>query len=86
MKEQWATDKWHVSYLNFLPDVREGFTFPKEVIISDCTLREGEQQAGVVLWPSDKLREFVVQPWSKKILLCERRRAERLNSSVGETG
>jgi isopropylmalate/homocitrate/citramalate synthase len=56
MKEPWATDKWHVSYLNFLPEVREGFNFLKEVIISDCTLREGEQQAGVVLSPSDKLR------------------------------
>lgn len=56
MKEPWATDEWHVSYLNFLPEVREGFNFQKEVIISDCTLREGEQQAGVVLSPSDKLR------------------------------
>lgn len=56
MKEPWATDKWQISHLNFLPEVREGFDFPKEVIISDCTLREGEQQAGVVLSPSDKLR------------------------------
>lgn len=56
MKEPWATEEWHVSYLNFLPEVREGFNFQKEVIISDCTLREGEQQAGVVLSPSDKLR------------------------------
>ncbi len=56
MKDRWATDKWHLSYLNFLPEVREGFRFPKEVIISDCTLREGEQQAGVVLSPGDKLR------------------------------
>jgi isopropylmalate/homocitrate/citramalate synthase len=56
MKEPWATDQWHVSFLNFLPEVRESFHFPKEVIISDCTLREGEQQASVVLSPSDKLR------------------------------
>ncbi len=56
MEGPWATDQWHVSYLNFLPEVREKFNFPKEVIICDCTLREGEQQAGVVLFPSDKLR------------------------------
>ena len=56
MKEPWATDQWHISFLNFLPEVRENFHFPKEVIISDCTLREGEQQASVVLSPSDKLR------------------------------
>jgi isopropylmalate/homocitrate/citramalate synthase len=56
MEKPWVTDQWHVSYLNFLPEVTESFNFPKEVIISDCTLREGEQQAGVVLSPSDKLR------------------------------
>lgn len=55
MKEPWATDEWHVSYLNFLPEVREGLHLPEEILISDCTLREGEQQAGVVLSPSDKL-------------------------------
>ena len=55
-QEPWHTEQWHVSYLNFLPEVRECLNFPKEVIISDCTLREGEQQAGVVLSPSDKLR------------------------------
>lgn len=55
MKQPWATDQWHISPLNFLPEVREAFNPPAEVIISDCTLREGEQQAGVVLSPSDKL-------------------------------
>lgn len=55
MKEPWITDQWHVSYLNFLPEVKETLNLPQEVILSDCTLREGEQQAGVVLSPSDKL-------------------------------
>ena len=56
MKKPWDTDKWHLSYLNFLPEVMETLHLQKDVIISDCTLREGEQQAGVVLSPSDKLR------------------------------
>ncbi len=56
MKNPWTTEKWHLSYLNFLPEVRRDFNFSKEVFISDCTLREGEQQAGVVLSPDDKLR------------------------------
>ncbi len=55
MKQPWATDQWHISHLNFHPEVRETFNPPSEVVISDCTLREGEQQAGVVLSPSDKL-------------------------------
>lgn len=56
MEKPWTTDQWHVSYLNFLPEVTEQFQFAKEIVISDCTLREGEQQAGVILFPSDKLR------------------------------
>ena len=56
MKKPWDTDQWHLSYLNFLPEVIETLHFQKDVVISDCTLREGEQQAGVVLSPSDKLR------------------------------
>ena len=31
-------------------------SLPQQVIISDCTLREGEQQAGVVLGTEEKLR------------------------------
>jgi len=56
MNGPWATDQWHISFLNFLPEVREKFHFPQGIIISDCTLREGEQQAGVVLSPADKVR------------------------------
>ena len=55
VKEPWMTEKWHLTYLNFLPEVRREFDFADEVLISDCTLREGEQQAGVVLSPRDKL-------------------------------
>jgi isopropylmalate/homocitrate/citramalate synthase len=56
MKGPWATDRWHISFLNFLPAVKRTLHLAKDILISDCTLREGEQQAGVVLSPSDKLR------------------------------
>jgi len=44
-----------VSYYNFLPEVRELMELPSDVIIHDTTLREGEQAAGVVYGPEDKL-------------------------------
>ena len=56
MQGPWATDQWHISFLNFLPVVQRSLHLAKNILISDCTLREGEQQAGVVLSPDDKLR------------------------------
>lgn len=44
-----------VSYYNFLPEVRVLMDLPRDVIIHDTTLREGEQAAGVVYRPEDKL-------------------------------
>jgi len=44
-----------VSYYNFVPEVRELMELPKNVIIHDTTLREGEQAAGVVYKPENKL-------------------------------
>lgn len=49
---QWTTDKWCISrYNGMIAD-----PMPHEVLISDCTLREGEQQAGVVLSRKEKVR------------------------------
>ncbi len=56
MKGPWETEKWHISHLNFLPEVQSQLQLPQNVIVSDCTLREGEQQPGVVLSPEEKLR------------------------------
>jgi isopropylmalate/homocitrate/citramalate synthase len=55
MKEKWISDKWQVSEFNFIEDVVNEIRIPHQVFISDCTLREGEQQAGVVFNKGDKL-------------------------------
>jgi len=55
-KEPWKTENWFVSPWNYLPEVTRDFTPPKQVKIHDITLRDGEQQAGVVLTKDDKIR------------------------------
>ena len=37
----WKTDNWFVSQWNYLPEVTEGFTPPKQLKIHDVTLRDG---------------------------------------------
>jgi isopropylmalate/homocitrate/citramalate synthase len=52
----WHTEKWFVSPWNFLPEVTASFQFPKQIQIHDLTLRDGEQQAGVLFRKDEKIR------------------------------
>jgi isopropylmalate/homocitrate/citramalate synthase len=56
IKEPWKSSNWYVSQWNFLDDVRKNFNPPKKVTIHDVTLRDGEQQAGIVFTKDDKIR------------------------------
>jgi len=52
----WISEQGHVSSYNFAPEVRAGINLAEDIIISDCTLRDGEQQPGIVFGPEDKMR------------------------------
>ncbi|MDY0235995.1 MAG: hypothetical protein RBR71_08200 [Gudongella sp.] len=47
--------KWWVSQSNFAEEVIKSFNFPKKIEILDTTLRDGEQQPGIILTRSEKV-------------------------------
>ncbi len=55
MAEPWKTDKWWVSQHNFLTETKVEFPAGNKIEFEDITLRDGEQQAGIVLRKDDKL-------------------------------
>ncbi len=55
-REPWHTEQWFTSPWNHDPEVAGGFRFPERLQIHDVTLRDGEQQAGVVFSADDKVR------------------------------
>ncbi len=56
MKKEWKTKDWFVSHYNFLDEVLKGLNLPKRVQIHDITLRDGEQQAGVIFRKEEKIK------------------------------
>ena len=54
--EPWKSSNWYVSPWNFQEEVTKAFNPPRQVRIHDVTLRDGEQQAGVVFTKDDKIR------------------------------
>jgi len=51
----WRNDDKYVSYMNWEKDVLKNYNFPKKVVFHDITLRDGEQQPGVVFRKQDKI-------------------------------
>ena len=54
--QPWKNDNWFVSPWNYLDEVKKDFIIPEKVKIHDVTLRDGEQQAGVIFSKDDKIR------------------------------
>jgi isopropylmalate/homocitrate/citramalate synthase len=52
---KWKNENWFVSPWNYLDEVSSGFAPPKQVKIHDVTLRDGEQQAGIIFNKDDKI-------------------------------
>lgn len=55
MKNPWQTENWFVSPYNFDEEMRAETNIPKSLTFHDVTLRDGEQQAGVVFTKYDKV-------------------------------
>lgn len=56
MSEPWKTDEWFVSPWNYVDEVKATVAFSKKIKFHDVTLRDGEQQAGVVFRKDEKIR------------------------------
>jgi isopropylmalate/homocitrate/citramalate synthase len=54
--QPWKTDQWFTSPWNHDPVVRETINLPDRVQIHDTTLRDGEQQAGLLFTATQKAR------------------------------
>jgi len=52
----WKTNDWFVSEWNYAPEVTKDFKFAKTIKVHDVTLRDGEQQTGVILSKDEKIR------------------------------
>jgi len=54
--EPWKSDDWFVSEWNYAPEVNKDFKFYNDIQIHDVTLRDGEQQTGIIFTKDDKIR------------------------------
>lgn len=55
MKTPWKTDKWYTSPWNFLDEARKDQNFAHKIKLHDVSLRDGEQQAGLIFNKDQKI-------------------------------
>jgi len=51
----WKTDQWFTSPWNWEPEVRAQLNFPAKIKIHDVSLRDGEQQTGLIFTRKEKV-------------------------------
>lgn len=51
----WKTDLWYTSPWNFSEEARKGFDFSKKIQFHDVSLRDGEQQSGLIFTRDQKV-------------------------------
>lgn len=51
----WKSDKWYTSPWNFEDEVKSGYHFKKDIKLHDVSLRDGEQQAGLIFGKDEKI-------------------------------
>jgi len=56
MDTPWKTAKWFTSHLNFEPEVRDPLQFAPQISLHDVSLRDGEQQTGLIFTIDEKVR------------------------------
>jgi len=54
-KTPWVSDQWFTSPWNFAPEATKEFDFAKKIKFHDVTLRDGEQQAGLLFTKDQKI-------------------------------
>ena len=55
MNSPWKTDRWFTSAWNHSSEVKARLNFPEKIRIHDVTLRDGEQQTGIVFRRQEKV-------------------------------
>jgi isopropylmalate/homocitrate/citramalate synthase len=63
-------DEWIHNYSVEVEEITKNYKFSRQIVFSDCTCRDGEQQAGVVFTPEQKI-EIVQLLAEVGIQLCE---------------
>ena len=55
MSKKYKTDKWYTSPWNFLEEITNQFNFAENIRLHDVSLRDGEQQAGLIFNKEQKI-------------------------------